>query len=75
MKHRTQILLEEWQYQGLREMARQVGSNLSELVRQWVTEKMQQRSRGSRKGLLALAGKVKDKSDVARRPDRYLAGI
>lgn len=75
MKHRTQILLEEWQYQGLREMARQVGTNLSALVRQWVTEKMQQRSRGNRKGLLALAGKIKDKPDVARKHDRYLAGI
>ncbi len=75
MKHRTQILLEEWQYQGLREMARQVGTNLSGLVRQWVTEKMKQRTRGGRKGLLSLAGKVKDRSDVARKHDRYLAGI
>ena len=75
MKHRTQILLEEWQYQGLREMARQVGTNLSELVRRWVTEKMRQRSRGNRKGLLSLAGKIKDKPDVARNHDRYLAGM
>ncbi len=73
MKHRTQILLEDWQYQSLREMARKLGTNLSSLIRDWVSEKIQKRGESSRKGILALAGKVKDKPNVAREHDRYLS--
>lgn len=73
MKHRTQIMLEEWQYYSLQEMARRTGTTLSSLIRDWVSEKIQGRNHKSSKGLLALAGKIKDKSDVAVKHDAYLA--
>lgn len=71
MKHRTQILLEEWQYHSLKETARSMGISLSTLIRDWVTQNLKQK-KNPKKGLLLLAGSVCDKPEVAAKHDDYL---
>jgi hypothetical protein len=41
--HRSQILLEEWQYQYLRDEARREGKSISQIVRELITERMESR--------------------------------
>lgn len=38
--HRTQILLENWQYDRLRQLAQERRQSLGEILRRWVTEKL-----------------------------------
>lgn len=71
MKHRTQILLEEWQYHSLRETARSLGVSLSTLLRQWITQNLK-RKKSSKEGLMSLAGSVQDDPKVASHHDDYL---
>ncbi len=73
MKHRTQILLDDWQYESLREMAVRMKTTLSSLIRKWVSEKLGARQKPGNKDLLRFAGAIADKPDVARRHDEYLA--
>ena len=39
--HRSQILLEEWQYQYLNDKARREGKSISQLVRELITERIE----------------------------------
>jgi hypothetical protein len=41
--HRSQILIEEWQYQYLSDEARREGKSISQLVREWLTEWIESR--------------------------------
>ncbi len=42
--HRSQILLEEWQYQYLSDKARQEGKSISHIVRELISEWIESRS-------------------------------
>ena len=75
MKRRTQILLDDWQYESVREMARRMKTTLSSLIRTWVTEKLRHRGKAGHKDLLRFAGKIHDKPDVGRSHDRYLSEV
>jgi hypothetical protein len=45
--HRSQILLEQWQYEYLADEARRQGKSISELVRGWLTEWFASRHSGA----------------------------
>ena len=40
--HRSQILLEEWQYQYLTDESRRSGESISAIVRRWITERIEE---------------------------------
>ena len=72
--HRTQLLLEEWQYEELKAMAEQSGRSISDVVRVVLTAHFQSR-RPRAEGLADLAGLVKEgPSDIGENHDKYLYG-
>lgn len=38
--HRTQILLEDWQYDRLTRLARQSNQSMGEIIRDWIKDKL-----------------------------------
>jgi len=71
--HRTQIILEDWQYQTLRGRAEQEGRSISELVRQILREALEDLpSRQIR--LRAIHGIAEDRFASGREHDRFLYG-
>jgi hypothetical protein len=69
--HRTQIILEEWQYQTLRARAEQEGRSISELVRNLLAKALTQSP--PRKGRIkAIEGIGEDRSAYGRAHDRLL---
>jgi hypothetical protein len=72
--HRTQLLLEEWQYEELKAMAEQTGRSMSDVLRGLITAQLGPR-RSRSKGVADLAGMVKDgPSDLGTNHDHYLYG-
>jgi len=68
--HRTQVLLDDWQYAALKARAEQEGKSLSALLREILTLQL-----GPRKGKLALMeGVAEGPPDLAADHDRYLYG-
>ena len=62
MKHRTQILLEDWQYQALKEEAFHLKISFSNLVRKGIDQILaNQNTKTSRKELIHFAGIIKEK--------------
>lgn len=45
--HRSQILLEEWQYQYLSDKARREGKSISQIVRELIAERIESRRAGT----------------------------
>lgn len=75
-KHRTQISLEDWQYQMLRDLSRKTHKSLSAIIRDLVVEKFTKtpsdRRSDSLYGIVGLA--TGDGASVAREHDDYLYG-
>jgi len=76
IKHRTQISLEDWQYQILLEISRKTKKSLSGIIREMITDKFSKlASKGAEDPLFDLIGIGKgDGSPVAREHDKYLYG-
>lgn len=76
-KHRTQISLEDWQYQMLLEISRKTKKSLSGIIRELITKGFE-KQRDNRKNsdpLFSLIGIGSgDGSPVARRHDDMLYG-
>ena len=70
--HRTQLLLEDWQYEALRGRAQREGRSLSALVRDILGTSLTGSSPGTRKGLDAIAGIGEDTVTYGEHHDRYL---
>ena len=71
--HRTQIILEEWQYQMLRAQADHEGRSISAIVREILHGTLPRSSR--RKGRLkAIEGVGEDLAGYGRAHDRFLYG-
>lgn len=74
VKHRTQISLEDWQYQILLERSRKTKKSLSSLVRDLLTEKFSKQAVKAKEdsiwGIIGLGSG--DGSSVAREHDRFL---
>lgn len=65
MKHRTQILLDDWQYQALKEEARRLKVSFSSLIRQGIQLILKPTALSKKqkplKELLSFAGIIQDK--------------
>ncbi len=75
-KHRTQISLEDWQYQMLLDMSRRKRKSLSSIIRDLISEKFSKQAAASKEdplwGIIGLG--AGDGSSVARDHDRFLYG-
>ncbi|BCB96063.1 hypothetical protein JZK55_09850 [Dissulfurispira thermophila] len=73
-KHRTQISLEDWQYQLLLEMSKKQKKSLSQIIREFLSEKFsKQVVRTKEDSVWSIIGIGSgDGSPVAREHDRFL---
>ncbi len=71
--HRTQIILEDWQYQALRAQAEREGRSMSELVREILRAALGRPS-GRESRLKEMEGVGEDVAAYGRDHDRYLYG-
>jgi hypothetical protein len=71
--HRTQLLLEPWQYGALKALAEREGVSISDLVRRILDRRLRPRS-ARRQGLKAVAGIGRDRKASGRDHDRWLYG-
>ncbi|MBI4709608.1 MAG: hypothetical protein HY806_04030 [Nitrospirae bacterium] len=73
-KHRTQISLEDWQYQILLEMSKKGKKSLSAIIREFLSEKFSKQAVRTRDdsvwGIIGIGSG--DGSPVAREHDRFL---
>lgn len=71
--HRTQILLDDWQYAALKARAQREGRSMSEMLRELLTAQLgsPNRSAGS---LAAIEGIGEDRAAYGRDHDRFLYG-
>ena len=73
-KHRTQISLEDWQYQILLEMSKKLKKSLSGIIRDLLTEKLSKETVKPEKdsifGIIGIG--AGDGLPVAREHDRFL---
>ena len=70
--HRTQLLLEPWQYSALKALAEREGVSISDLVRRILSRRL--RPRSTRRGFRAMAGIGRDRKASGRDHDRWLYG-
>lgn len=71
--HRTQIILEDWQYQTLRARAEQEGRSLSGLVREMLRNALAQPPERDTR-LREIEGIGEDAATYGRDHDRFLYG-
>jgi hypothetical protein len=71
--HRTQILLEEWQYDALKTAADRRGLSMSEVLREIVSAHLKPKKRG-REVLEQIEGIASDPGSIARDHDSFLYG-
>jgi hypothetical protein len=70
--HRTQLMLEEWQYEALRQRAETSGKSISALVREILATHLA--ARPGAKRLELMEGVAEGPTDLARDHDRELYG-
>jgi hypothetical protein len=70
--HRTQLLIEDWQYDALRLRAERRSISISELVREILSEYLAAKERPV--GVYRLEGLGSDGSSSAREHDSFLYG-
>lgn len=75
-KHRTQISLEDWQYQALLETSSNTKKSLSSIIRELITEKYKEKlNKKADDPLMAIVGMASgDGSPCAKEHDRFLYG-
>jgi plasmid stability protein len=71
--HRTQLILEDWQYQALRARAEQEGRSLSDLVREILRDALTEPPRRKDR-LSGIEGVGEDQTTYGREHDRFLYG-
>lgn len=69
--HRTQVLLEDWQYGALKDLAESQGASLSAMVRRLLTAQLRPQST-RRKGLQVIAGIGRDSQATGKDHDQWL---
>ena len=73
-KHRTQISLEEWQYQALLEISKKEKKSLSQLIREFLSEKISKHTKKIEEdpvwGIIGIGSG--DGFPVAQQHDRFL---
>jgi plasmid stability protein len=71
--HRTQVILEDWQYQALRARAEQEGRSISDLVRETLRSSLAQPPERNNR-LREIEGVGEDASTYGEDHDRFLYG-
>lgn len=71
--HRTQIQLEDWQYESLKSTAEREGRSLAEVVREAVAVYLDAGTQTRRARLRGMRG-IGDDASAGRDHDRYLYG-
>jgi hypothetical protein len=74
MLHRTQILLEPWQYDALRSTSEREGRSISDIVRGILTEALRSPDRPSGSWVREVAGIEYDANTSGQDHDTYLYG-
>ncbi len=77
MAHRTQIYLDEGQYQYLKDLSSSGGKSIAGIIREWIDEKRKQRAlRNYKKDPFFQARGIfgNGYSDIAKHFDDYLYG-
>lgn len=74
MFHRTQLLLEQWQYDALRAASQREGRSISEIVRGILSEALEAKSESAGHWIREVAGSGTDSESSGRDHDRYLYG-
>ncbi len=73
--HQTQVLLEDWRYGALKDLAESQGESLSAMIRRLLTAQLRPQSPSTRgKGLQAIAGIGQDSQATGKDHDRWLYG-
>jgi hypothetical protein len=72
--HRTQILLEEWQYEALRARAEREGRSLSDLVREILRTSLAPSRRTPRSRFHEIEGIGEDRRAYGEDHDQHLYG-
>ena len=72
--HRTQLILEEWQYEKLRSLSEQQGRSISDLVREILARHLGRGASRVADRLNEVSGIAEGPEDLAREHDRYLYG-
>lgn len=72
--HRTQLLIEDWQYEALRTRAEREGRSLSAVVREILRTALTTDSRTRLAGIATLEGIGEDPGIYGEDHDRYLYG-
>jgi len=75
IKHRTQISLEDWQYQMLLDISKRTKKSLSAIIRDLISEKLTIKVNKKADSVAELIGIGSgDGSPIAREHDKYLYG-
>ena len=72
--HRTQLLLEEWQYEALRARAEREGRSLSDLIREILRTSLAPAAPTPRSGLEKIQSIGEDTGAYGEDHDRHLYG-
>lgn len=70
--HRTQLILEDWQYDTLKSLSERRGESLSNVVRDAVAEYLGKAAPSAAPGLAAIEGIGTDSETSGREHDRFL---
>jgi len=73
--HRTQILLEEWQYEALRARAKREGRSLSSVIREILGATLNSQRPGHQRRLSEIQGIGEDPDTYGEDHDKYLYGL
>lgn len=68
--HRTQIIIEEWQYEYLKGTSEEKGKSISELIREMITSSIDRNSPGG--SLKSICGVGEDTNGYGRDHDNLL---
>jgi plasmid stability protein len=71
--HRTQVLLEEWQYEALKARAQREGRSISGLLRD-ILQSQLGAPRPRKRRLAEIEGLAEDQTATGREHDRFLYG-
>ena len=69
--HRTQLSIEDWQYEALKAMSQRRGRSISDLVREILAKCLRARTR-SAKGIAEIEGIGADREASGRQHDEFL---
>ena len=70
--HRTQVIIEEWQHEYLKNMSEEKGKSISEILRGMITANFEEGASGET--LSALCGLGEDEEGCGRDHDKLLYG-